>query len=58
MTVRENLEMGAYVRGKRGTVAEALERCYALFPVLRERPVSRRASSRAGSSRWWRSAGR
>ena len=37
MTVRENLEMGAYVRGKRGAVAEALERCYALFPVLREK---------------------
>jgi branched-chain amino acid transport system ATP-binding protein len=37
MTVRENLEMGAYVRSKRHAVAEALERCYALFPVLREK---------------------
>jgi branched-chain amino acid transport system ATP-binding protein len=37
MTVRENLEMGAYVRGKRGRVSEALERCYALFPVLKEK---------------------
>jgi branched-chain amino acid transport system ATP-binding protein len=37
MSVRENLEMGAYVRSKRGAVAEALERCYALFPVLREK---------------------
>jgi branched-chain amino acid transport system ATP-binding protein len=37
MTVRENLEMGAYVRGKRHAVVETLERCYALFPVLREK---------------------
>ena len=37
MTVRENLEMGAYVRSRRRTVAEALERCYALFPVLGEK---------------------
>ena len=37
MTVRENLEMGAYVRSKRTGVSETLERCYALFPVLREK---------------------
>lgn len=37
MTVRENLEMGAYVRGKRSGVNEAIERCYALFPVLKEK---------------------
>jgi branched-chain amino acid transport system ATP-binding protein len=37
MTVRENLEMGAYVRGKRGGVAAAIERCYGLFPVLKEK---------------------
>jgi branched-chain amino acid transport system ATP-binding protein len=37
MSVRENLEMGAYVRSKRGAVAEALERCYTLFPVLKEK---------------------
>jgi len=37
MSVRENLEMGAYVRGKRAAVAEALERCYALFPILAEK---------------------
>jgi branched-chain amino acid transport system ATP-binding protein len=37
MSVRENLEMGAYVRSKRATVADALERCYALFPVLKEK---------------------
>jgi branched-chain amino acid transport system ATP-binding protein len=37
MSVRENLEMGAYVRSKRGAVDQALERCYALFPILREK---------------------
>lgn len=37
MTVRENLEMGAYVRGKRRAITEAIERCYALFPVLKEK---------------------
>jgi branched-chain amino acid transport system ATP-binding protein len=29
--------MGAYVRGKRGGVTQAIERCYALFPVLKEK---------------------
>jgi branched-chain amino acid transport system ATP-binding protein len=37
MTVRENLQMGAYVRDKRRTVHEGLDRCYALFPILREK---------------------
>jgi branched-chain amino acid transport system ATP-binding protein len=37
MSVRENLEMGAYVHGKRGSVRDAIERCYALFPVLKEK---------------------
>jgi branched-chain amino acid transport system ATP-binding protein len=37
MTVRENLEMGAYVRSKRGAAADSIERCYALFPVLAEK---------------------
>ncbi len=37
MTVRENLEMGAYVRGKRGGVAQAIDRCYTLFPVLKDK---------------------
>jgi branched-chain amino acid transport system ATP-binding protein len=37
MTVRENLQMGAYGRGRRRTVAEGLDRCFALFPVLGEK---------------------
>jgi branched-chain amino acid transport system ATP-binding protein len=37
MSVRENLEMGAYVRSRRAAVADALDRCYALFPILKEK---------------------
>ena len=39
MTVKENLEMGAYVRMRAGggSVAEDLEMVYGLFPRLRER---------------------
>jgi len=36
MTVEENLEMGAFSRGK-GEIAAALEQVYALFPRLQER---------------------
>jgi branched-chain amino acid transport system ATP-binding protein len=40
MPVRENLLLGAhvqYARGRRGEVAEDLERVYGLFPILRQR---------------------
>jgi len=37
MTVEENLLMGAYRRGDLAAVRDALERNYALFPVLGER---------------------
>jgi ABC-type branched-subunit amino acid transport system ATPase component len=37
MTVLENLEMGAYIERDGSKVAAALERVYALFPVLAER---------------------
>jgi branched-chain amino acid transport system ATP-binding protein len=36
MTVYENLEMGAYLRGRDG-FDDALERVYGLFPVLKDR---------------------
>lgn len=38
MTVRENLEMGAYLRDKQ-EMAEEMERVFALFPVLAERSM-------------------
>jgi branched-chain amino acid transport system ATP-binding protein len=37
MTVRENLEMGAYQRNKGAELAEDFERVYTLFPRLKER---------------------
>ncbi len=37
MTVFENLEMGAYIETDPARVREALERVYALFPILAER---------------------
>jgi branched-chain amino acid transport system ATP-binding protein len=37
LTVLENLQMGAYSRGGKAGVADDLERCYQLFPVLKQR---------------------
>ena len=37
LTVRENLQLGAYARRARPTEAENLERVLALFPRLKER---------------------
>ena len=37
MTVRENLEMGAYTRRSRAEINEDMERAFTLFPRLRER---------------------
>jgi branched-chain amino acid transport system ATP-binding protein len=48
MTVLENLEMGAYIEPNRAKVREALERVYALFPVLHERQRQRAGSMSGG----------
>ncbi len=37
MTVRENLELGAFTRSSRAEIAEDFERMYAIFPRLLER---------------------
>src|SRR5690606_32652849 len=37
MSVRENLEMGASIRSRRAGAAAALERCYSLFPILKDK---------------------
>lgn len=37
MTVKENLELGAYIRRDRKTIMLSLEKVYALFPILKER---------------------
>ncbi|HEX9711694.1 MAG TPA: ABC transporter ATP-binding protein [Actinomycetota bacterium] len=47
MTVRENLEMGAYLRADRDGIAEDTERVTALFPRIKER-WSQRAGTLSG----------
>ena len=37
MTVRENLEMGAYAKSARPKVEEGIQRAFELFPILEER---------------------
>jgi branched-chain amino acid transport system ATP-binding protein len=37
LTVKENLELGAYLRRDRDGIAQDVERAYALFPILAER---------------------
>jgi branched-chain amino acid transport system ATP-binding protein len=48
MTVLENLEMGAYIEPDRAKVREALDRVYALFPILSERQQQRAGSLSGG----------
>jgi ABC-type branched-subunit amino acid transport system ATPase component len=48
MTVLENLEMGAYIERDAGRIAAALERVYALFPVLAERQRQRAGTMSGG----------
>jgi ABC-type branched-subunit amino acid transport system ATPase component len=48
MTVLENLEMGAYIERERARVTAALERVYALFPILHERRAQRAGTMSGG----------
>jgi len=48
MTVRENLELGAYIRRDRSGIARDLKRVYALFPLLKERSKQRGGSLSGG----------
>jgi branched-chain amino acid transport system ATP-binding protein len=59
MTVRENLDMGAYVRTDRKTAAyrEDLERVFTLFPRLQER-VSQTAGTMSGGEQQMLAIGR
>ncbi|HEV8682808.1 MAG TPA: ABC transporter ATP-binding protein [Actinomycetota bacterium] len=47
MTVRENLNMGTYLRRDRGEIQEDLDRAFGLFPRLKER-LSQRAGTLSG----------
>jgi branched-chain amino acid transport system ATP-binding protein len=48
MSVRENLEMGAYQRSDRGGVSDDLDRVYTLFPRLAERKNQRAGTLSGG----------
>ena len=57
MSVRENLEMGAYTRPSRKEVKESFERVFRLFPRLAERVDQVAGTLSGGNSRCWRSGG-
>jgi branched-chain amino acid transport system ATP-binding protein len=48
LTVAENLKMGAFLPSARAHFRESLDRVYALFPVLAERPTQRAGSLSGG----------
>lgn len=48
MTVRENLELGAYIRRDRKAIARDLEKVYELFPLLKERSKQKGGSLSGG----------
>ncbi|MDE3134857.1 MAG: ABC transporter ATP-binding protein, partial [Acidobacteriota bacterium] len=48
MTVRENLDLGAYRRRKDGDVSEDLDRVFELFPRLKERERQRAGTMSGG----------
>ena len=48
MTVRENLELGAYIRKDKASLKADLERVYELFPLLRKRAKQKGGSLSGG----------
>ena len=57
MTVRENLEMGAYTRSARHVRAKTLESVFAMFPIL-ERRVRQKAGTLSGGEQQMCAIGR
>jgi branched-chain amino acid transport system ATP-binding protein len=57
MTVRENLELGAYLRRDRAGIAADLERVFSLFPRLQERE-SQKAGTMSGGEQQMLAIGR
>ena len=54
MTVKENLELGSYLRSDKDKIREDMDRVMELFPIRRSGWRRRRGRCRAVSSRWWR----
>jgi branched-chain amino acid transport system ATP-binding protein len=57
LTVRENLEMGAYTRGDRAEIQQSLERVFASFPRLKER-ISQLGGTLSGGEQQMLATGR
>ena len=57
MTVRENLDLGAYYRRDRAEVSKDMERTFELFPILRER-ISQNGGSLSGGQQQMLAIGR
>jgi branched-chain amino acid transport system ATP-binding protein len=57
MTVRENLDMGAYLRNDKGGMAEDIERVFDLFPRVKER-INQRAGTLSGGEQQMVAVGR
>ncbi len=47
LTVMENLELGAYIRSNKAEIASDLERCFTLFPRVKER-IAQKAGTLSG----------
>jgi branched-chain amino acid transport system ATP-binding protein len=48
LSVAENLDLGAYLRRDQAAVAEDRERCFTLFPILRDRRQQRAGTLSGG----------
>jgi len=48
LTIKENLEMGAYLRKDKDGIQSDLEECYDMFPILKERHTQRGGSLSGG----------
>ena len=58
MTVRENLELGAYMQTIAQRCEQRLALVHGMFPILSERSGQPPRTCRAASSRCWRSGAR
>src|SRR5438034_5950326 len=48
LTVRENLQMGAYLQKKHREIAADMERCFKMFPRLKERETQKAGTLSGG----------
>jgi branched-chain amino acid transport system ATP-binding protein len=48
LTVRENLQMGAYLQKNRNEIAADMERCFKMFPRLKERETQKAGTLSGG----------